>query len=314
MSWVRIDDQFADHPKVVTAGPEAAWLDVCGMCYCQRYLTDGFVPEGVLPRLVPWPEAKVKQLLERLLEVCLWEARPGGYYIHDFLKYNPSRAEVEAKRNARQTAGKVGGKRAAQAKAQANAKQMLEQISSKVQPPTPTPTPIITQSANADCGHAPDKPAVRKREPKPEPPAAVKAYREIARRYPDQSQYEIIDQAVGRDPPALDFWRKVVTAYIGCGWNKLNITTMIEFFKRHEIPGENVREAHGPNRGNGRTDQGKRGTQSTTGLDPETERWLDANDPGTMARLRGDNGDAPAGKAAGGGILERGATRLDPGG
>ena len=46
MSWIKIDDQFADHPKVLQAGPLASWLYVCGLTYSGRYLTDGWVPSA----------------------------------------------------------------------------------------------------------------------------------------------------------------------------------------------------------------------------------------------------------------------------
>ncbi len=41
MSWIKIDDQFSDHPKIIEAGPLAGWLYVSSLCYCGRYLTDG---------------------------------------------------------------------------------------------------------------------------------------------------------------------------------------------------------------------------------------------------------------------------------
>jgi hypothetical protein len=51
MTWVKIDDGFADHPKVIEAGPMASWLFLCGLTYCSRQLTDGFIPAGQLRRL-----------------------------------------------------------------------------------------------------------------------------------------------------------------------------------------------------------------------------------------------------------------------
>ena len=44
MPWVRIDDGYADHPKMAAVGPlgQALWL--AGLAYCNRYLTDGFIP------------------------------------------------------------------------------------------------------------------------------------------------------------------------------------------------------------------------------------------------------------------------------
>ena len=51
MTWAKIDDQFPDHPKVVAAGGDAAWLYVAALCYCQAKLTDGHIPAGIVPRL-----------------------------------------------------------------------------------------------------------------------------------------------------------------------------------------------------------------------------------------------------------------------
>jgi hypothetical protein len=96
--WVRVDDQHPDHPKVIAAGPMAAWLNVCGWCYAARYLTDGFIPAGQVRRLADVPDADV--LARRLVEVGLWEDAAGGFVIHDYLEYNPSRAKVTAERAA----------------------------------------------------------------------------------------------------------------------------------------------------------------------------------------------------------------------
>jgi hypothetical protein len=102
MPWVRIDDQFPDHPKIVAAGPAAAWLHVTALCYCNRMLTDGFIPGEKVPLLV----ANANKLADRLVDAGVWHrtSRLGveGYEIHDFLKYQPSREEVleERRKNA----------------------------------------------------------------------------------------------------------------------------------------------------------------------------------------------------------------------
>src|SRR4029453_3116326 len=43
MSWVRLDDQYPDHPKVRALGPLGLALQTAAICYCGRYLTDGFL-------------------------------------------------------------------------------------------------------------------------------------------------------------------------------------------------------------------------------------------------------------------------------
>ena len=73
------------------------------------------------------------------------------------------------------------------------------------------------------------------------PPPGVRVFRENAHRYPSKSWYQDIDTTVGDDPGQLDFWGKVVHAYVGMGWNPTNVKVMLEFFRRGEIPGEQSR-------------------------------------------------------------------------
>ncbi len=96
--WSRVDDNIPHHPKFLKAGPVASWLWICGNCYCNRYLTDGFISHEVLSTLgnVPKPEKHAT-----LLVICgLWEATDGGYIVHDFHDHNPKSGDVKAKREA----------------------------------------------------------------------------------------------------------------------------------------------------------------------------------------------------------------------
>lgn len=120
MGWLRLDDQFDDHPKTVAAGHEASWLDVRGMLFCARHETNGEIPDAQLPRIgSDFSPAKRKKLIAALLEVGRWERTEGGYLVHDFLEYNPTSAQKEAEREAarermrvaRQNKGKRSGAR-----------------------------------------------------------------------------------------------------------------------------------------------------------------------------------------------------------
>ena len=108
MAWLKFDDQFPDHPKVVAAGPFAAWLYVCGIAYSSRHLTDGFVPAAAVSRLADFEAAGVKKTLANcdrlatiLCENGLWHEVDGGYVIHDYDAYQPSKQDVLQVRAAR---------------------------------------------------------------------------------------------------------------------------------------------------------------------------------------------------------------------
>ncbi|KKL89691.1 hypothetical protein LCGC14_1912240, partial [marine sediment metagenome] len=52
---------------------------------------------------------KAIKLAARLIEVGLWERNGTGYAIHDYLDYNPSKKELEARREIKRRAGQAGG-------------------------------------------------------------------------------------------------------------------------------------------------------------------------------------------------------------
>jgi hypothetical protein len=93
MAWARIDDGFPLHPKTLQAGPFGAWLYVCGLCYCNRFLTDGFIPEAAVPvmGLTDAPQAAAAALVQ----VGLWDKVKGGFQVHDYAEHNRSKGEVK---------------------------------------------------------------------------------------------------------------------------------------------------------------------------------------------------------------------------
>jgi hypothetical protein len=106
MTWAKVDDTLHSHPKARKAGLPALGLHLLAMSYCGQYLTDGFVEDG-------WIDMHVRTAAERklpgvLVDAGLWHEGEGGYWIHDWLVYNPSREYVESKRAERSKAGKAG--------------------------------------------------------------------------------------------------------------------------------------------------------------------------------------------------------------
>lgn len=116
MAWVRIDEEFADHPKVMAAGPLGMAMQVAALCYANRYLTDGFIPHAAASKLLNldglgmriWSgeisgggeNASWQLIIEDLVAAGMWVETEGGWRIHDYEDYQPSRADVEADRDA----------------------------------------------------------------------------------------------------------------------------------------------------------------------------------------------------------------------
>lgn len=98
MPWFNVDDGFADHPKVLKLQSEDGWQAALSLwtlagSWSSKHLTDGAISKVVVARLGCTPKDA-----ELLVECGLWERSPDGYIFHDWLSRNPSRAQVEAKR------------------------------------------------------------------------------------------------------------------------------------------------------------------------------------------------------------------------
>jgi uncharacterized phage protein (TIGR02220 family) len=134
LAWVRLDDHFDQHPKLQAVGPIGLAMFVSGLAYCNRNLTDGFIPWSAARGLLtfdflgpafeksdfPAPEGedderemiwtvaltsgahghdlKADHVIELLLRAGLWKDAEGGYKIHDYLDYQPSKKEVISSR------------------------------------------------------------------------------------------------------------------------------------------------------------------------------------------------------------------------
>lgn len=156
MAWVRIEDAVTEHRKHLRAGPAACWLWVCGIAYCQRQLSDGFIPSEALGMLGVAKGAL--KLAGQLVTVGLFDAVDGGYLVHDYHDYNDTREEAHQRRAnlsaARAKAGRIGGLHSG-SKRQANAKQTQTPVAEAKRSPFPSlPIPEERTSAAAAPRHA----------------------------------------------------------------------------------------------------------------------------------------------------------------
>jgi hypothetical protein len=92
--WIKLDDEFPDHPEVTGLSDRAFRALVTGHCYAGLFLTDGRISTKSL-RGIATPKVIVE-----LVDAGLWHQTDDGIEIHDFLQYNPPRAKVDEERAA----------------------------------------------------------------------------------------------------------------------------------------------------------------------------------------------------------------------
>jgi hypothetical protein len=200
MPWVRIDEHFPRHPKLADVGPLGLALQVAGLCYCNEYLTDGYIPRAVAHTLLnfdglgligphhsdalagPGFDVEAHIVIGWMVDAELWDEVPGGYRIHDYHDYQPSKAEVLAERERKREAGRKGGsaprrpRQEAQAKqaAKHGAKQEVEQLLSTTPSrteaetkPVPVPVPVTESKTSVKKSSKAVEGTSRAREPLP---------------------------------------------------------------------------------------------------------------------------------------------------
>lgn len=138
--WVKVDDAFPDHPKVLEAGLQlgthgvgrvlAIWLKA--MCYCNHNLTDGVITERVLKS---WTicDRRPLDVAAVMVMAGLFVRVERGFRFHDYDEYQPTKAEVTAKRKK-----DLGRKKRRKAEQETEQIPVGFQAESAVVPATPT--------------------------------------------------------------------------------------------------------------------------------------------------------------------------------
>lgn len=145
MTWVKLDDRFFDNPKIAAISDAGQLAVLKAFTYCARALTDGYIP---LKKAKEYASPKVvKELVPGL-----WEPCEGGFRVHDYLAYNPTRAEVLKQRQEVGEARSKAGSKGAAKRWQTNSKTDGKSIA-----PFPTPDPV-SRSPIPDPIPTPDPP------------------------------------------------------------------------------------------------------------------------------------------------------------
>lgn len=97
MTWFKVDDGFATHPKAITLPDNAVAIWTRAGSWCSANLTDGHFPKAMLGVLRGKPAAAAA-----LVAAGLWTVDPdgNGWWYHDWHDYQPTREKKLAERAA----------------------------------------------------------------------------------------------------------------------------------------------------------------------------------------------------------------------
>jgi hypothetical protein len=115
MPWGRLDDNASGNGKLLALSDAAFRMWAMGLVYCQRNLTDGFIPAHAIDAFGVRASNKRRvadelctpQMADR---ASVWRKTEGGYQVHDYLDWNDSRADVlKARADSRRRVRKFRG-------------------------------------------------------------------------------------------------------------------------------------------------------------------------------------------------------------
>lgn len=99
MAWVKLDDKIFLNRKFAEASDGARLTYLAGLTYVAQAESDGRIAAAAVAIVAAYArQADPSAVVAELVRLRLWEAVEGGYEIHDYLAYNPSREALEAER------------------------------------------------------------------------------------------------------------------------------------------------------------------------------------------------------------------------
>jgi hypothetical protein len=111
--YTAIAHGFPEHPKVMGLHDRAFRLHVTALDYCSRNLTDGHVSARAVKVIAAILDTQSKRWTAELVNARLWKLDESGdgFWINDYLVYNPSAAAMRDLRDKRRTAGVRGAEK-----------------------------------------------------------------------------------------------------------------------------------------------------------------------------------------------------------
>ena len=143
MTWLRIDDGFTEHRKVLKLRRSERWTWLEILTYCARQNNGGRIPKAISDVL----RHVTNDFLERCVKAGLLDHHEDGYQVHDWLEYNPrdptGALRQQRYRNATRN-GQVTGNVTDE-----NVTNVTPRARTRARVPSPTPTESVKESTSS---------------------------------------------------------------------------------------------------------------------------------------------------------------------
>jgi hypothetical protein len=100
--YISVEVDAFGSPKLLPLGDALAFRYLGAIAWAHRHLTDGLVPRAAAAEL-----RLTRRDVRALLAAGLFEVAPAGWQIHDYLRHQPSRADMRRRSQAASTAAGV---------------------------------------------------------------------------------------------------------------------------------------------------------------------------------------------------------------
>jgi len=90
VTWIKVDDDFYDHPKFLALTHSGVALWVTALAWCGHHKTDGVIPRAAVQRL-----GHDFATADALVAAGLWITTDTGWRVHEFTEYQRSAEQVE---------------------------------------------------------------------------------------------------------------------------------------------------------------------------------------------------------------------------
>lgn len=239
--WIKLYTEALDDPKLHRLS------DAEYRAYFNLLMVAGIVDRdgavGTLPEIafrLRMPPSRAKQILDQICAKGI-EISSGSTEIYSISAFS-QRQQRPPSANPEAVADRVARHRAAkQAESEA-----CNDVTPSLQAPSNDPVTTIEEKRgeekrtdesgrSSNAGTAPPKTASSAL------PPGVKVFQNVRHKFPPRANWDQIANSIGEQEKDLQFWRDVLIAWSGEGWNLQSVTGPLDYFKRHEMPGANPR-------------------------------------------------------------------------